>query len=132
MSALQPRGLHRQIVRAQQRFEYLKRIALQEGLTVTAVGAQFSLHYLMYRAASFRLSPPDHPIPNDSRSLIVRHAFSAALMPQGFKFSSRALIFAWICGVMCAPLAAAQWLMRIRFVSQYRATQINKLITFGN
>jgi Glycosyl transferase family 2 len=134
ISGLQPRGLHRQIIRAQQRFEYMKRIALTRGLSVTASGPHLSLHYLMYRAASFRLSPAEHPIPKDSRYLIIQHARAAVLRPQGFGLSSRTLIFLWICAVMWAPFAMAAWLMRIRFDSKYRATQKSqwqKLLTFG-
>jgi hypothetical protein len=135
ISELQPRRLHRQIIRAQQRFEYLKKIALQAGLTVTAPGPHFGLHYMMYRAASFRISPADHPICEDSKALIVRDAYAAAFQPQGFGFSTCALIFVWICGVMWAPSATAPWLMRIRFDSQYRAMQkgqSKKLIAFEN
>ena len=135
ISELQPRRLHRQIIRAQQRFEYMKRIALSAGLTVTVSGPQFGLHYLMYRAASFRVSPLDHPVRDDSRYLIVRDAYAAALKPQGFGLFSRALIFVWICSVVWMPSATASWLMRIRFDSQYRAMQKGewkKLITFGN
>ena len=135
ISELQPRRLHRQIIRAQQCFEYMKRIALPAGLSVTALGPHFSLHYLMYRAASFRVSPLDHPIRDDNKFLIVRDAFRAALMPQGFSLSSRALILVWVCGVMWAPSAAAYWLMRIRFDSLYRAMQKGewkRLISFGN
>jgi hypothetical protein len=135
ISELQPRRLHRQIIRAQQRFEYMKRIALTVGLTATALGPHSSLHYMMYRAASFRMSPLDHPVRGDSKHLIVRHAYAAALKPQGFGLFSRAPIFVWICSVMLAPSATASWLMRIRFDSQYRAMQKGewkKLITFGN
>jgi glycosyltransferase involved in cell wall biosynthesis len=133
ISELQPGRLHRQIIRALQRFEYLKRVALTAGLTVSAQGPHFSLHYLMYRAASFRVSPLDHPISGDSKYLIVRDAYAAAFKQQGFSIPSRALIFVWICCVLWAPYATASWLMRIRFDSQYRAMQKSKwkkVITF--
>jgi glycosyltransferase involved in cell wall biosynthesis len=134
MADLQPRRLHRQIIRAQQRFDYMKRIAAQAGLTVKAGGPEGSLHYLMYRAASFRVSPSDHPIHGDSKFLLIRRAYAAALEPQGFTPASTVMIFLWICGIMFAPFAIAQWLMRIRFDSQYRAVQkhkLKKLVTFG-
>jgi hypothetical protein len=127
MADLQPSRLHRQIIRAQQRFDYMKRIADQTGLTVNAPGPQVSLHYLMYRAASFRVSPSDHPIRGDSRLLLVKNAFIAALEPQGFTLLPRALMFLWVCGVMYTPISFAEWLMRIRFDSKYRASQKDKL-----
>jgi hypothetical protein len=66
--------------------------------------------------------------------LLIRHAYAAALEPQGFTAASRVMIFLWICSIMFAPFAIAQWLMRIRFDSQYRAFQkhkLKKLVTFG-
>jgi glycosyltransferase involved in cell wall biosynthesis len=133
ISEMQPRRLHRQIIRTQQCFEYMKRIALPAGLSVTVLGPHFSLRYLMYRVASFRVSPREHPIPGDSKYLIVRDVCTAASKPQGFSLSSRVLILVWIWGVMWAPSATASWLMRIRFDSQYRAKQKGewkKLISF--
>lgn len=133
MADLHPRRLHRQIVRAQQRFDYMKRIADVTGLKVRAPGPQLSLHYLMYRTASLRIAPDEHPLKSDSRLSIVRDAFAAIWQPQGIGILSRLAILIWICGVLASPLPLSQWLMRIRFDSQYRAAQkatLKKTLSF--
>ncbi len=127
ISDLRPRRLHRQIVRAQQRFDYMKRIADTAGLKVRAQGPQLSLHYLMYRTASLRVSPDEHPLNGDSRLSIVRAAFAAIRQPQGIGLLSRLAIFVWICAVLFSPLPFSEWLMRIRFDSQYRTAQKTKV-----
>lgn len=127
MADLHPRRLHRQIIRAQQRFDYMKRIADAAGLKVRAQGPQLSLHYLMYRAASLRVAPDEHPVKGDDRLRIVRAAFAAIWQSQGIRPISRLAIFVWICAILFSPWPVSEWLMRIRFDSQYRAAQMAKV-----
>ncbi|QPF90268.1 glycosyltransferase family 2 protein [Bradyrhizobium commune] len=127
MADLQPRRLHRQIVRAQQRFDYMTRIAGVAGLKVSAPGPQLSLHYLMYRTASYRIAPEEHPLRGDSSLNIVRDAFAAVCRPQGIGVAAKLTVFVWICAVLCSPRSLSEWLMRVRFDSQYRAVQKAKL-----
>lgn len=134
MADLHPRRLHRQIIRAQQRFDYMQRIAGLAGLNVKAPGPQRSLHYLMYRTASLRIAPAEHPLSGDSKLRILMSAFAATWQPQGIGVLSRLAIFVWICAVLFSPLPVAQWLMRMRFDTQYRATQKTRFrtaVSFG-
>ena len=120
MLEIDPRKFSGELKRAQDRFEYMRRLAEKEGLRVTPQATRFSLANVPYRVSSFRLNRGQHPIEQDSVARILRDAIGAALRPQGLTPGARLSILVWSMAVMMAPHRMAQALIRWRFVPAAR------------
>ncbi len=120
MLQIDPHKFSGELKRAQNRFDYMRRLAEKEGLHVTARATRFSLANVPYRVSSFRLNRSQHPIEQDSAARILRDAVGAALRPQGLTRGARLSILVWSMAAMMAPPKMAQALIRWRFVPAAR------------
>jgi glycosyltransferase involved in cell wall biosynthesis len=112
----------REWLRARRRFAYASSVARSMGLDARDNAFERSLTKLAYRAASWRLAPSQHPVPNESSRAIVSDTLVAARVSQGHNDAARAALVVWIVLVCIVPRGAAVRLMNWRFIPSTRPT----------
>jgi hypothetical protein len=119
----------REWLRARRRFDYALSIARLAGLNPRDDAFGRSLTKLAYRAASWRLAPREHPVPNDSGLAIISDTVFAARMGQGHSGAARAALIVWIVLVCAVPRVAAVRLVNWRYVASTRPAIMRRVMS---
>jgi hypothetical protein len=110
----------REWLRARRRFVYALSVARSVGLDARDHAFERSLTKLAYRAASWRLAPNQHPVPNESSRAIISDTLVGARVCQGHSDAARAALVVWIVLVCIVPRGAAVRLINWRFIPSTR------------
>ncbi len=114
--------------RSRRRFEYAQAIARRAGFELADAAFHRSLKVLTYRAASWRLAPDEHAIPEDSARAIIADSLKAARIVQGQTLAARVALVVWIAVVCLAPSGAAARALTWRFVPSTRPQVMRRMM----
>ena len=114
--------------RARRRFTYALTVARSAGFDACEAAFDRSLGKLVYRAASWRVAPDEHPIPNESVRGILAATLVAARAPQGYSGGARLALAVWILLVCAAPRGFAVRLVKWRFIPPTRPQIMKRLL----
>lgn len=129
LSKLDVHQFERQMSRARQRQAYATGIAARAGITLPPGAIDRSLSYLGYRLASLKMAPAKHPIAGDTPWRVLADVTAAFFAPQGIALKGRLAIlaWAWVVGLLSAPLASRPILWR--FAPSARPPALRGLLT---
>lgn len=108
-------SLHKSIKHDFQKYKFLSSKATELGYTISHKLGDRDYFHLMYRLASLRLDPQNHPIPADSPLDLARKGYWANWKYTEFPWKRKLVLSSWFLwvGLMPKPLAkpAINWLL---------------------
>ncbi len=106
------------------RCDYATRKARECGVRVEPQRWRFGLNNLLMRIASLRLSPENHPIPEDTMLRCLADALRSVVRDQGYTAARHWALFFWVIAISATPRPLMEKLASWRFAPATRPSLI--------
>lgn len=109
------RVFSREVNRAMLRYRYQQELGKQTGVVLPDENLFKSLHLLLHRAASLRLTPSLHPLTGDGRGRALRDTLGTLKGYSAMSLKRRAILGVWLFLTLTVPLPFARKLIALKF-----------------